>query len=142
MKRYLVLGGVVLVLHNTDFARGEPPTVSATDAVVMKPFKVPSRGWNVYWSRTFPIWGRIAEMSVDEVDAGSLAGKAGLKDRDEVLSINGKPVKGMKEQEMKKLMWPSAAATIVLEVKSKGSDSARTVELRIPDHGKAQGSHQ
>jgi membrane-associated protease RseP (regulator of RpoE activity) len=108
--------------------------------VEMKPYKVISRGWNVYWTLSFPVFGSVADVTFKEVDSGSFAGKAGIREGDRLLSINGKPVKGMKERDMERLLWPASAVTLSLEVQSQDLKSTRVVELRYPAPEKLKGS--
>ncbi|MCX6952238.1 MAG: PDZ domain-containing protein [Verrucomicrobia bacterium] len=101
--------------------------------VEMSPYKVVSRGWNVYWSLSFPVLGRLTEVFFREVDAGSLAGNAGIKEGDRLLRVNGKAVKGMRESEMERLLWPAKPSTLVLHVQAAGAPEIRTVELQLPE---------
>lgn len=127
MKR-LVWLSILLVVRWV--AASEPATAVDKSVVEMKPYKVVSRGWNVYWTLSFPVFGSVAEVTFKEVDSGSFAGKAGIREGDRLLSINGKPVKGMKERDMERHLWPASAVTLSLEVQSQDLKSIRTVELR------------
>ena len=138
MKHCVFSISIVLASCVSGVAASEAARAPDRPIVEMSPYKVISRGWNVYWSLSFPILGRVAEVFFREVDAGSFAGKAGIKEGDQLLRINGKPVKGMKERDMEGLLWPSGPVTFVLEVQASGANEIRSVELRYPELSKSK----
>ena len=123
----------LLLICPTPLVAGEPSPAAGRDPVVLSPFKVVPRGWTVSSMLTYLFWGPVCTTAVNEVDRGSVAAQAGLVAGDQILLINGRPVRGMKSDEMERLLWPDRAATVELEVKSAGTGKTRKVVLRYPE---------
>jgi membrane-associated protease RseP (regulator of RpoE activity) len=130
-SRRCILACVALVMGSTVSAAG----TSDAKPVVMSTYKVTPRGWHVQPLLMYLFWGPVCTASVKQVSHDSVAGRAGLKEGDQILRINGRPVRGMKAEEMDRLLSPNLSATVELEVKSSGAKAARNVVLQFPMPG-------
>lgn len=78
------------------------------------------RGFTISYGVKYLLWGPADDATFEEVDAGSLPAKAGVKSGDRILKMNGKPVREMKRKEMEKTLFRNRVK-VNLEGQSPGS---------------------
>jgi hypothetical protein len=88
------------------------------------------RGFTISYGMKYLWWGTIDDVSFEDVDAGSLPAKVGIKSGDRILTINGKAVREMKRKEMEQVLFRNGV-TLKLVVRT-GNAPPRTVELTWP----------
>jgi membrane-associated protease RseP (regulator of RpoE activity) len=107
--------------------------VGARSPVPLPPYAVEDtlvRGFTISYGVKYFLWGPVDDATFEDVDAGSLPAKAGVKSGDRILKVNGKPVREMKRKEMEQTLFRNGV-TVNLEVQSPGSPP-RKVELSWP----------
>lgn len=110
-----------------------PAIPDQKSVVAMAPYKVEDtlvRGFTISYGVKYLWWGPVDDASFEDVDAGSLPAKAGIKSGDRILNVNGKAVREMKRKEMEATLFRNGV-TVKLQVQSPGAPP-RTVELSWP----------
>ncbi|MES2696028.1 MAG: PDZ domain-containing protein [Verrucomicrobiota bacterium] len=111
------------------FGQTEKP-VAEQPAASLPAYKVtgsPTDGFTISYGVKYFLWGPVDGAAFEEVEAGSLPAKAGIKSGDRIMSVNGKVVRAMKRKELQTALFRNDI-TVVLEVETPGAKS-RKVEL-------------
>jgi len=68
---------------------------------------------------------------IDGVTAGSPAAKAGLRPSEEIISLNGKPIRSWRDFQYAMMPWVGSDASLTLGVKSMTNGQQKTVTLSL-----------
>ena len=115
-------------------AASDAKAPAQNEPVQMRPYKVKGSrtdGFGISYVMKYLLWGPVDEASFDDVESGSLPAKVGIKSGDQIVSIDGHPVKGMKRKDFEQRLLRNTAA-INLEVQTPKSKEILKVELRFP----------
>jgi hypothetical protein len=133
MKRCF-LSLLVLLPALTSIAANDAKPPAQNEPVQMRPYKVSGKrtdGFGLSYGMKYLLWGPVEDALFEEVESGSIPAKRGIKSGDQIVSIDGHVVKGMKRKEFEQRLLRNAAV-IVLEVQAEKSKEVRKVELQFP----------
>jgi C-terminal processing protease CtpA/Prc len=129
------LAVLLALLPLTSFAASDakaPP--QKNEPVQMRPYKVTGKrtdGFGLSYGMKYLLWGPLDDALFEDVESGSLPAKVGIKSGDQIVSIDGIPVKGMKRKDFEQRLLRNTAQ-MVLEIQTPKSKEVRKVELRFP----------
>jgi C-terminal processing protease CtpA/Prc len=124
---------VLLLIPWLAFGADARKATGKDEPVQMRPYNVSAPradGFGISYSVKYLFWGAIDDAIFEEVDAGSQPAKLGIKSGDRIVTIDGKPVKGMKRKDFELLLFRNTAA-MVLEIQSERAKDTRKVTMQF-----------
>jgi S1-C subfamily serine protease len=103
------------------------------EPVQMKPYKVSApraEGFAISYSVKYLFWGAIDDAIFEDVDAGSEPAKLGIKSGDRIMTVDGKPVKGMKRKDFEQLVFRNTTP-MVFEIQPERAKETRKVTMQF-----------